>query len=537
MGCCQSVSDKGAVGGVSSSHDNLEAAEAAALVLGTASFTSKVEISISYPDFSKPLTLRYNFEQLQPLRLLICDVDTSARRPEDLDLTRQDYLGEADFLLSDLMTAPAQTLKLKLRGSRGRGRLLPPDCVAIVRGEELANTNAVVRLAFSATGLENKDRFSKSDPFLRVLKLRESGDWVPVLRTEVIDNNLNPAWRPIDVDIRQLCNADESRPLRIEVLDYESNGAHQFIGACDSSLQQLKTLAASPSPTLDLVNPKKSGQKGYHHSGVLSVREATVNARPSFLQYITGGCQISFMVAIDFTGSNGAPTQPNSLHYLSAAPTVYEQAIMAVGQVLEKYDADHRYPVFGFGAALPPSGAVSHCFSLAGPDSPEVEGINGILAAYRHVLPGLKLSGPTLFAPVINTAAAIAQQAATGPGLEYHVLLILTDGAIMDMSATMQAIVDASALPLSILIVGVGQADFSAMEVLDGDRQALRAGGRTAARDIVQFVPLKRTQQNGGPEAVARELLAEIPGQVVGYFHGLRRIQPGQQPATTPFML
>ena len=42
-----------------------------------------------------------------------------------------------------------------------------------------------VRLAFSATGLENKDRFSKSDPFLRVLKLRESGDWVPVLRTEV----------------------------------------------------------------------------------------------------------------------------------------------------------------------------------------------------------------------------------------------------------------------------------------------------------------------------------------------------------------
>ena len=74
----------------------------------------------------------------------------------------------------------------------------------------------------------------------------------------------------------------------LQVLDYESNGSHQFIGACDSSLQQLKALAASPSPTLDLVNPKKSGQKGYYHSGVLSVREATVNARPSFLQYITG---------------------------------------------------------------------------------------------------------------------------------------------------------------------------------------------------------------------------------------------------------
>ena len=49
--------------------------------------------------------------------------------------------------------------------------------------------------------------------------------------------------------------------------------------------------------------------------------------------------------------------------------------------------------------------------------------------------------------------------------LAYYVLLILTDGAIMDMSATTAAIIEASSLPLSILIVGVGDADFSAMEV------------------------------------------------------------------------
>ena len=37
-------------------------------------------------------------------------------------------------------------------------------------------------------------------------------------------------------------------------------------------------------------------------------------------------------------------------------------------------------------------------------------------------------------------------------------------------------------------IVGVGSADFSAMRVLDGDGGLLKSGGRTAARDIVQFV-------------------------------------------------
>lgn len=44
-------------------------------------------------------------------------------------------------------------------------------------------------------------------------------------------------------------------------------------------------------------------------------------------------------------------------------------------------------------------------------------------------------------------------------------LLILTDGCIMDMAQTAQAIVEASLLPLSLLIVGVGDADFSAMNV------------------------------------------------------------------------
>ncbi len=78
----------------------------------------------------------------------------------------------------------------------------------------------------------------------------------------------------------------------MQVLDYESNGAHQFIGECQSSLAQLKALAASPAPTLDLLNPSKAaGQKGYRNSGVLSMREVTVSSRPSFLQYIAGGRQ------------------------------------------------------------------------------------------------------------------------------------------------------------------------------------------------------------------------------------------------------
>ena len=44
----------------------------------------------------------------------------------------------------------------------------------------------------------------------------------------------------------------------------------------------------------------------------------------------------------------------------------------------------------------------------------------------------------------------------------------------------------ASSLPLSIIIVGIGDADFEAMDVLDGDDVRLSSRGRYAERDIVQ---------------------------------------------------
>ena len=46
----------------------------------------------------------------------------------------------------------------------------------------------------------------------------------------------------------------------------------------------------------------------------------------------------------------------------------------------------------------------------------------------------------------------------------YHVLLIITDGVISDMSQTIKAVITASELPMSIIIVGVGDADFDAMD-------------------------------------------------------------------------
>ncbi|KAF0978020.1 hypothetical protein FDP41_002975 [Naegleria fowleri] len=227
---------------------------------------------------------------------------------------------------------------------------------------------------------------------------------------------------------------------------------------------------------------------------------------------------MNLLVAIDFTASNGNVTDPNSLHYNKPGQmNQYESAIYAVGQILSDYDYDKRFPCFGYGGYI--NGTTSHCFALNGnPQQPECLGVPGILQAYRQALNNVSLSGPTLFANVIQTACRYASQPISQQNQEYYILLIITDGAINDMDATIDEIVKASDLPLSIIIVGVGNANFESMVTLDGDDGRLRSTrtGRYASRDIVQFVPFNQFR-NQPYTYLAKEVLAEIPQQVTSF--------------------
>lgn len=213
-------------------------------------------------------------------------------------------------------------------------------------------------------------------------------------------------------------------------------------------------------------------------------------------------------------------------------PNEYGKAIMSVGEIVAPYDSDNKFPAFGFGAKIPPTMGVSHCFPLNYTANPEVFGVQGVLNAYQTALSSLTLYGPTNFAPTIRTAVARAQEyyQQKQDVQAYVILLIITDGEITDMDETVREIVNASFLPLSIIIVGVGNAGFENMNILDGDNGSLKSGGRAAQRDIVQFVPFRNYK--GKPLAqLAADTLAEVPGQFMQFMRS-NNIQP--RPAPTP---
>ena len=102
-------------------------------------------------------------------------------------------------------------------------------------------------------------------------------------------------------------------------------------------------------------------------------------------------------------------------------------------------------------------------------------GFGEALRTYRALAPRVRLAGPTSFAPLIRKACEVvaAEEGA------YHILLIVADGQVTRDSstrdgqlsrqerATVDAIVEASHYPLSIVMVGVGDGPWDVMEDFD----------------------------------------------------------------------
>lgn len=103
--------------------------------------------------------------------------------------------------------------------------------------------------------------------------------------------------------------------------------------------------------------------------GQLVIEGIVIQRKFTFLDYVAGGLEMNLIVAIDCTRSNGDPSTEASLHYMdeSGTPNDYIMAMRGVGEILQHYDSDKMYPVYGFGAKIPPSLTMcSRCFAMNG---------------------------------------------------------------------------------------------------------------------------------------------------------------------------
>jgi len=218
----------------------------------------------------------------------------------------------------------------------------------------------------------------------------------------------------------------------------------------------------------DFINTKR-----HKKCGVLRVHCHKKKPLYTLYDYLKGGLNISAITCIDFTGSNGDPNTPNSLHaFHPNQMNSYQQAIFSICQILMNYDSDKLVPTYGFGAVcmfphpgFNSQGQASHFFPCSGNwGNTEGYGVNGIFQHYNTSIQYVRLSGPTYFAPLLSQVRDFTSKSYQQDKWNYTVLLILTDGAIHDFAQARDCIIDMTNLPISIIIVGIGHANFGKMD-------------------------------------------------------------------------
>jgi hypothetical protein len=149
-------------------------------------------------------------------------------------------------------------------------------------------------------------------------------------------------------------------------------------------------------------------------------------------------------------------------------------------------------------------------------NDPNVNGLEEIISTYRTAVLTCKQDGPTYFTPLLRQVLDNIK-AEQGGDQVYYILMILTDGLINDMDSTCDILVEAAYYPLSVIIIGIGNADFGNMIILDGDDVPLtNFKGEKTKRDLVQFVAFK--QFEGNSTKLAEEVLQEVPRQVEEFY-------------------
>lgn len=316
---------------------------------------------------------------------------------------------------------------------------------------------------------------------------------------------------------------DELRYIKFSVMRASTSGGTIEVGHKTTTLRAMH----------DTVNPGQDATMHMNPSGQFTIKRYEIIELPSFLGTMKQSqLDMSLVVGIDFTQSNGPPQSMSSLHYqpqpgMEKNSNPYEAAIQSVANLLSAYSSDTRIAAYGFGAKIPPSWEVSHCFSLTGdPQMPLCDGVGALLDQYRNVLPRIQLWGPTMFSELLfNFKSIVSRRALAAKGtLAYTCALIVTDGVISDMDKTREQLMELSHYPCSIIIIGVGSENFTKMRTLDDSSegsQPLKRGRDVAVRRFVQFVDYRSYAEGEQGQVdmsrLSEDVLGNIPDHVMQF--------------------
>lgn len=377
----------------------------------------------------------------------------------------------------------------------------------------------------------------KCNPYFRVETLnRDDQSWDVIWKSEAVKRNTSPTFKEARLPLQLLCNGDEDNPLKITIWDYDKEyRLNDYMGFVESTISELTTMAKDGIPVF-LVTKEKKRLFGFRGTklktmGLLKILKAKKSTIPSMLQFMKGGCSLDLMIGIDCSVANGEKGSDRNLHYATTQwLNDYQAGIQKLGAITENFARGKNSSMWSFGAKV--DGKVNHLHLMGDGLVTSKE----LLGSYDKSItnsPSFELGEMARLKPLIE-AATFRTIKACKKRQCYTLLTVFTAGDIVDLQETVDLVCRAAEdAPLSLVIVGVGNRDFSDIEKLCGQdfKTRLRdSRGIPIAREIVNFVSFKHF--GGNANAVITEALKGIPEQFVTYFvtNGIKPLSPVPPP-------
>lgn len=503
------------------------------------------------PAFKTTFRLEYKFQEEQHYVVRVYNEDLKY----STDLKEHDFIGGCFFTLGELMGAGGCSLARPLH--HGKSFL-------ILVGQEIIETREVLEFRFSGQDLGLLERkrknmqvakdvakdvldtmqkvnitnvLEKFDLYCRFEKLnKDDQTWKTVWKSEVVKDSQNPTWEGARIPLQLLCDDDPYTTVKITIWDWNRFSPDIVVGFVETTVNDLIQKARRGIPVFNVMIEKKRILRGnkLKKAGVLKVLKSNILQIPSMLQYISGGCRMDLMFAIDCTLTNGDWRDETSQHFHSSTwLNDYQAAIHKIATVYGAFEGVKNYSLWGYGANI--SGLQTHAPFLMGENLNDAD---ALIEAYDRQFSDdnkdFDLGKNGYLKPVIQAGMYKAIKA-NQQSQCYSTLVILTTGEVTDLVESIDVICSAAEdAPLSIVIIGVGMGDFQFMDVLTGygdENGKLRhSNGVPITRELVSFVTFHEFGGNASQCVV--DALREVPEQFVQYFtnSGIKPMPPKPVP-------
>jgi len=448
------------------------------------------------PHFQQKFIIPFNTGVVMNLKFELLDSQSS----ED-----QKFLGQTIITTEEILRTPNENKIVEIVN------LTDKVCDLIMNWKKVSSPSKDLLLTIEGVNFKYQTPwFSKPDikPFFQVGRFMSEDEFLCVYESNTLEEAKNPRWPAFRMKSSNLIKSNIKSPVKVKILYYENN-LERLFGEVLITFDQVLNCTTS-FPIYDKVKHKNIGSVRVKCQ---TLEKIACNKESASEE------KLNVLIGIDFSDSQKRIEKAQSTHFKTSEDdlTQYQAGLNGLFNLLYNLNGSQGIPMYGFGGIKASSSSKSRkdneiaCFPLNGNSSdPKIQSLDGAIEAYNQNILN-NLGGQSNLSEIIQKAISIAAYNQLQDSKEYVVLVLLTDGVIHDIENTLNSLIEAANVPLSVIMIGMGDGDFESFENLDSQLGLFE----TARRDYVSFIVYRDYEED--LNKLKNKLVQEIPEQILEY--------------------